>query len=143
MSSENILVIILFILKTCMKLTNYPPTIMWRRKKLSILFEAYALLYLILFNPLDCSPPGSSAGENIQARILETAAISYSREFSWPRDWTCLLCLLHWQSDSLPLVPPENPLDCLTLRQCKWPMDDNPFPQKVLEIMLSKYKKLR
>ena len=29
------------------------------------------------------------------------------------------------------------------LRQCKWPIDDNPFPQKVLEITLSKYKKLR
>ena len=50
-----------------------------------------------------------------------------SRGSSWPRD-LCLLCLLHWQADSLPLTPPGKPLksesevaeSCLTLSD---PMD--------------------
>ena len=31
----------------------------------------------------------------LQTRILEWAATSSSRGFSWPRDWTHMLCLLH------------------------------------------------
>ena len=31
--------------------------------------------------------------EFFQARILEWAAISYSRESSWPRDQTCISCV--------------------------------------------------
>ena len=39
-----------------------------------------------------------------QAKILEWAAISYSRESSWPRYRTSVFCCLrHWQADSLPL----------------------------------------
>ena len=41
-----------------------------------------------LCNPVDCSPPGSSVGGTLQARILEWAAISFSRGSSWPRNWT-------------------------------------------------------
>ena len=37
-------------------------------------------------NPGDCSPPGSSVHGILQARILEWVAISFSREFSRPRD---------------------------------------------------------
>ena len=33
---------------------------------------------LILCNPMDCSPPGSSVLEILQARILEWVAISFS-----------------------------------------------------------------
>ena len=45
--------------------------------------------------------------EFTQARILEWVSISYYRESSNPRDQTsCLLHLLHWQVDSLPLTPP-------------------------------------
>ena len=36
---------------------------------------------------MDCSPPGSSVHGILQARILETIAIPFSRESSWPRDW--------------------------------------------------------
>ena len=44
-----------------------------------------------------------------QAGIVEWTAKLFSRGSSWPRDRTCVsLCLLHWQADSLPLVPPEN-----------------------------------
>ena len=39
---------------------------------------------LILYNPLDCSPPGSSVHGIPQARILESGAISHSRDLSNP-----------------------------------------------------------
>ena len=45
---------------------------------------------LTLCNPLDCSPPGCSVHGMFQARILEWAAISYSRGSSQPRDQTCI-----------------------------------------------------
>ena len=35
-----------------------------------------------------CSLPGSSVHGILQARILEWAAISFSRGTSWPRNWT-------------------------------------------------------
>ena len=43
---------------------------------------------LTLCNPIDCSLPGSSVHEIFQARILEKAAISYSRRSSWSQDQT-------------------------------------------------------
>ena len=36
-------------------------------------------LYPTLCDPMDCSPPGSSVHESLQARILEWVAISSSR----------------------------------------------------------------
>ena len=39
-----------------------------------------------LFDPADCSPPGSCVHGVFQARILEQAVISYFRGFSHPRD---------------------------------------------------------
>ena len=42
---------------------------------------------------MDCSPPGSSVHEISQARILEWVTISFSRGFSWTRDWTCVSCI--------------------------------------------------
>ena len=65
-----------------------------------------AHLHLTLCNSMDCSLPGSSANEVFQARISEWVAISYSRGSSQPRHHLCLLHLLHWQVDSLPLAPP-------------------------------------
>ena len=63
-----------------------------------------------LCNPMDCSPPGSSVRGILQARILEWVAILFSRGSSRPRDQTCIsLCFLHWQVDSLLLVPPGKP----------------------------------
>ena len=41
---------------------------------------------------MDCSLPGSSVRGILQARILEWAAISFSRGSSWPRDWTRVSC---------------------------------------------------
>ena len=46
-----------------------------------------------LCDPMDSSPPGSSAHGISQARILEWVAISFSRGSSWPRDRTCISCI--------------------------------------------------
>ena len=48
---------------------------------------------LIFWNSIDCSPPDSSVHAILQARILEWAAISFSRGSSWPRDWTHVFCI--------------------------------------------------
>ena len=45
-----------------------------------------------LCDPMDCSPPGSSVHEILQARILEWVVISFSRGSSWPRDQTQVSC---------------------------------------------------
>ena len=41
-----------------------------------------------LCNPVDCSPPGSSVHETLQARLLEWIAISFCRRSFQPRDQT-------------------------------------------------------
>ena len=48
---------------------------------------------LTLWDRMDCSPPGSSVHGISQARILELAAISYSRGSSQTRDRTCIFCI--------------------------------------------------
>ena len=48
---------------------------------------------LTLCNPMDCSLPGSSVHGILQARRLEWVAISFSRVFSQPRDWTRVSCV--------------------------------------------------
>ena len=45
---------------------------------------------LTLYDPMDCSPPGSSVHGISQARILEWVAMSSSRGSSQPRDQTCI-----------------------------------------------------
>ena len=55
-----------------------------------------------LWNPRDCSRPGSSAYGIRQARILDWVAISFSRRSSQPRDRTEAFTL---QADSLPFEP--------------------------------------
>ena len=51
-------------------------------------------LCLTLFDPMDCSLPVSSVHRISQARILEWVAISFSRGFYQPRDWTHVSCIL-------------------------------------------------
>ena len=50
---------------------------------------------LPLYDPLDCSPPGSSVHGISQARTLEQVAISFSRGSFQPRSNWCLQCLLY------------------------------------------------
>ena len=64
----------------------------------STTIEFYSLY--ILYNPLDCTLPGSSVHKIFQARIMKWIVISFSRGASQPRDWNCLLhfrwILYHW-----------------------------------------------
>ena len=46
-----------------------------------------------LWDPMDCSPPGSSVHRILQARILELFVISISRRSSQPRDQTQVSCI--------------------------------------------------
>ena len=82
-----------------------------------------AQLCLTFCNSMDCSLPGSSAHVILLARIL------YWRNFTgvgchsllqgiFPTQGLnlCLLCLLHWQVDSLPLAPPQKPNQMCTCR---------------------------
>ena len=57
----------------------------------------------ILWNPMGCSPPGSSVHGILQARILEWVAIPFSRVYSQPTDLSCM------QADSLPSEPLGKP----------------------------------
>ena len=71
----------------------------------AIVMNGYVLvsqLCLILCNPMDCSPPGSSAHGILQARILEWVAMPFSRGSSRPRNQTCIvsLSLLLWEAGS-------------------------------------------
>ena len=68
---------------------------------------------LTLCDTMDCSPPGCSIHEILQARILEWVAMPSSRGSSWPRDCTHISCLLHWQAGSLPLAAPGKPVHSL------------------------------
>ena len=66
----------------------------------SIVYDSFVIM--------DCKPPGSYVHGILQARILDWVAISYSKgifliQGSNPS------CLLDWQVDSLPLVPPGKP----------------------------------
>ena len=69
--------------------------------------------YPTLCDPVDCSPPGSSAHRILQARILEWVAISFSRGSSRPRDPTL-------QAVALTSEPPGKPRNTWSNRQI-WP----------------------
>ena len=84
--------------------------------KITILKEMHLCIYLhmcmhahlcpALCDHIDCSLPGSSIHGIFQARILEWVFISSSRAFFPTQGLNpCLLLLLHWQTDSLPLSP--------------------------------------
>ena len=53
---------------------------------MSCLLSHFSCVWLC--NPMDCSPPGSSAHGILQAKILEWIAISSSKGSSWPRNQT-------------------------------------------------------
>ena len=58
---------------------------------------------LILCDPVDCSPPGSSDHGILQARILEWVAMPSSGGSSQPRIWNGISCVPVFQAYSLPL----------------------------------------
>ena len=65
--------------------------LLWVSRSRAVLCCAELLqLCPVLCDPMDCSPPGSSAHGMLQARILEGVAISSSSGSSRPRDQTCI-----------------------------------------------------
>ena len=50
----------------------------------------HSVSHVQLWDPMDCSPPGSSVHGIFQARIQEWVAISSSRGSSQARDQTCI-----------------------------------------------------
>ena len=66
-------------------------------------------LCLTLWDPMDCSPPGSSIYGISQAKILEWVAISFSGGSSWPRDQTCTLCGSCFAGGFFTSEPPGKP----------------------------------
>ena len=70
-----------------------PPSFWVREHLQGTNLHACAQSWLTLCNPMDCSPPGSTVHEIFQARILECAAISFSRGSSQPRDGTHIFCI--------------------------------------------------
>ena len=77
----------------------------------------YALLRLTRCDLMDCSPLGSSVHGIFQARILEEVVISFlQRIFLTEESNLSLFCLLHWQTDSLPLLCLRSPYSiCMAL----------------------------
>ena len=73
-----------------------------------------AQLCLILWDPVGHSLPGSSVHEIFQARILEWAAISFSRGSSWPRNGTHVSCIGRWIFTT---APPRKP--SILFQTCK------------------------
>ena len=79
------------------------------------IFKEYEMLYMkvvkvlvvqscpTLCDPMDCSPSGSSVHGILQARILEWAAISFSKYLADPGNKHRTPAL---QADSLPSEPP-------------------------------------
>ena len=66
--------------------------VFWVIDQVSINQGPVTQLCLTLHAPMDCSPPGSSVHELLQARIVMWVAISYFRESSWPRNLGLLYC---------------------------------------------------
>ena len=64
--------------------------------------------------------PGSYVHEVSQARILEWVAIFFFRESLPPRDQNCLLYLLCWQADALPLSHLGSPVVCWAMLTTLW-----------------------
>ena len=96
---------------------------------------------LILCDPMDCSPSGSSVHGIFQARILECVAMPSSRGSAKPRDWTSIYCISWIEADSLSLSHREaqswwlnwrvfcvGPVCQVWWRTCQQPSE--PFPEK-------------
>ena len=110
---------------------------------LSLLFSLLSCVHLC--DPVDYSPPGSSAYGMSQARILEWVAISFSRErlsfleqFRLTTNWECgkeishLLLSLHMHTSSIISIIHQNGPFLFFYQQ--WNYIDTSWPSKVHRI---------
>ena len=72
---------------------------------LSLSLSSHAQLCQKLWNPLDCSPTGSSVPGILQAKILEWVAIFFSKGFSRSGIESESFVSVALQDDSLPVEP--------------------------------------
>ena len=73
--------------KSQTRLSDWTRTILKIQKVVCLVAESR----LTLFNPKDCSPPGSSVYGILQTRLLEWVTIPFSRVSSWSRVWYCYI----------------------------------------------------
>ena len=87
------------------------PDCRWILYQLSRSKAHYVASVVSICNPIDCRLPGSSV---YGASPGKKTGVSYhfllQGIFPTQGSNPCLLSLLHWQADSLPLVPPGKPL---------------------------------
>ena len=57
---------------------GWPHPVFWNL----VILYTLALLYLVLCNPVECNPPGSSVHGDFQVRILESGAYSSGKEYT-------------------------------------------------------------
>ena len=90
---------------------------------------------------MSCSPSGSSVHGILQARILEWVGMPSARGSSQQGSNQHLLGLLHWQADSLPLVPPRSP-ECHPggQQRCTPMFTKDPFQDSMLLRMAKQWK---
>ena len=92
-----------------------------------------AKLCLTLFDPMDCSPPGSSVHGISQERIMEWVAMPSSRGSSRPRDRTHISCVSYTVGGFFTTRPPgkqynggcqvlgeERESRCWWAQSCSW-----------------------
>ena len=68
----------------------------WQRQQWVLPNKSFCVVTKLcptLYNPIDCSPPGSSVHGISQARMLEWVAISFSRALSLPRNRIRVPCI--------------------------------------------------
>ena len=73
---------------------------------------------LILWDPMDCSPPGSSVPGISQARTQEWFAISIFRGSFWPKNQTCVSCIDRRILYHCPTWLSRKDLICITEPKC-------------------------
>ena len=93
----------------CINVTGFTQKVPYTFSKSEDAFSI-AQSSLILRDPMDCSPPGSSGHGTSQARITRVGChFLFQMIFPTQGSNPCLLCLLHQQADSLPLHHLESP----------------------------------
>ena len=88
--SDSLLAVVLIILQMCVLASGLYNKV---KQRANMVYVLDAQWYPTLCDPVDCSPPGFSVLEILQARILQRVAISFSRGSSWPRDQTWAYCV--------------------------------------------------
>ena len=113
---------------------TWRPVICGQQSGLPLLFHKDAmwclltLLCLTLWDPIDCSPPGSSVQGISQERILEWVATSFSRGSSQARDQTHISCigrriLCHWATREALNMPWKVNVSCSVTSNSLRPTD--------------------